>query len=108
MTTGPRAQSNAEAPRLTYADMEDFSYRLTDGGAVALDELRELAEHARWLYARRGSMIAALEALHLAGRLDLPDLVELYRCAEWDEGDASYVAMWRAHGPWPPAYWRAS
>jgi hypothetical protein len=94
--------------RLDAEGMDFLRFRLRENrGIVGIDELQNVVEYARFLFSKRGALIEQLEALHAAGKLDLGELVELYRVAEWTEADGRYLADWQAHDPRPPTYWRA-
>jgi hypothetical protein len=96
------------SPRLSYLDIDWLAHRLgVNSSQVTTAEVRELAEYTCWLYAKRGALVERLEQLHADGRLDLRELVELYRIAEWSEADGQYLADWHDDGHYP-RYWRPS
>src|SRR5262245_21941284 len=90
LTRGNPVRPHSSAPRFDYMAMDHLAFRLQNGGTVSIDELRHLAEWSRFLYSKRGALIEKLEALHVAGRLDLAELIDLYVVAEWTEDDSEY------------------
>lgn len=62
-----------------------------DLAVLARDEVPDLIEYTRWLYARRGRLVERMQLLAAVGRISVGELAEILLDAGWTEEDGSLL-----------------